>query len=197
MIIQLCGLSGAGKTTLAKAVEKELTIQQFSVEVLDGDDYRKTLCSELGFTKKDRLENLRRIAFVAGRLSKHGIVAIICAINPYEEMRQEIRKTYPNVKTVYVDCSLETLTSRDTKGLYKKALLPQGHPEKLNNLTGVNDPFEAPLYPDLHINTEQQNLIECTQKMVQFILNSFVSPVKNLKPVSVLNPNSARQIVDR
>ena len=196
MIVQLCGLSGAGKTTLAKAVEQKLALEHFSVEVLDGDEYRKTLCSELGFSKEDRLENLRRIAFVARQLSKHGIIAIICAINPYEEMREEIRKNYPNVKTVFVDCSLDTLKVRDTKGLYKKAFLPEGHPEKLKNLTGVNDPFEVPQKPDLYLNTERENLEDCTNKIVQFIRNSFVFPVKNL-PLKFLNNSSSSQRVNR
>ena|SRR5215831_13912846 len=196
MIVQLCGLSGAGKTTLAKAIEKELALEHFSVEVLDGDEYRKTLCSELGFSKKDRIENLRRIAFVARQLSKHGIIAIICAINPYEEMRQEIAENYPNVKTVFVDCPLNTLKIRDTKGLYKKAFLPEGHPEKINNLTGVNDPFEAPLHPDLYINTDEQTLEECTIKVVQFIRNSFVFPVKNL-PLRFLHNNTPGQRMNR
>jgi adenylylsulfate kinase len=196
MIVQLCGLSGAGKTTLAKAVEQELALQQFSVEVLDGDEYRKTLCSELGFSKEDRFENLRRIAFVARQLSKHGIIAIICAINPYEEMRHEIRENYPNVKTIFLDCPLDTLKIRDTKGLYKKAFLPDGHPEKLKNLTGVNDPFETPVRPDLYLNTDKETLEECTNKIVQFIRNSFVFPVKNL-PLKFLHTNTPEQKINR
>lgn len=196
MIVQLCGLSGAGKTTLAKAVEQKLALEHFSVEVLDGDEYRKTLCSELGFSKEHRFENLRRIAFVARQLSKHGIIAIICAINPYEQIRQEIKKNYPNVKTVFIDCPLDTLKIRDTKGLYKKAFLPEGHPEKLNNLTGVNDPFEVPIDPDLHINTDEQTPEECASKIVQLIKNSFVFPVKNL-PLKFLHNNSSSQRMNR
>ncbi|HEY2721176.1 MAG TPA: adenylyl-sulfate kinase [Chitinophagaceae bacterium] len=197
MIIQLCGLSGAGKSTLAKAAEKQLSLQQFSVEILDGDDYRQTLCRELGFSKKDRVENLRRISFVAARLSKHGVIAIICAINPYEEMRQEIRNAYPYVKTVFVDCSLDTLKKRDTKGLYKKAFLPQGHPEKLDNLTGVNDPFDTPHRPDLYLNTERQTIQECTRELVGFISNNFVFPVKNFQRLNTSNQKAAKEIFGR
>lgn len=197
MIIQLCGLSGAGKTTLAKAAEKELAFQQFNVEVLDGDEYRKTLCRELGYSRSDRLENLRRIAFVARQLSKHGIIAIICAINPYDEMRAEIKRTYPKVKTVFVDCPLDTLKTRDPKGLYKKAFLPDEHPEKLKNLTGVNDPFDVPQYPDLYINTEKQSIQECTIQLVQFISKHFVFPVKTVQPADISNQNKAKEIFGR
>src|SRR5258706_6494107 len=121
MIIQMCGLSGSRKSTLARSVEPILRKQKIKVEILDGDEYRQTLCRGLGFSREDRSENLRRMAFVARQLSKHGIVAIICAINPYEEIRREIAANYPDVTTVHIDCSIEILKSRDTKGLYQKA----------------------------------------------------------------------------
>lgn len=169
MIIQLCGLSGTGKTTLAKAAAQTLKIQGSCVEIIDGDEYRQTLCRGLGFSKDDRLENIRRMAFVAGQLSKHGIISIICAINPFKEMRQEISQTYPNVKTIHIDCSIKTLKIRDTKGLYQKAFLPDGHPEKITNLTGINDTFEPPARPDLYINTDKYTIGDCTDKIVFFI----------------------------
>ena len=197
MIIQLCGLSGAGKTTLAKTAEKDLTLQHFSVEVLDGDEYRKSLCKELSFSKKDRFENLRRMAFVARQLSKHGIIAIICAINPYEEMRQEIGVSYPNVKTIHIDCSLETLRCRDTKGLYEKALLPEGHPDRIINFTGVSDPFETPIRPDLYVNTDGYSVEECAFKIVHFIRRSFVFPVKDLHPLGILNEKTTDQVIGK
>lgn len=170
MIIQFCGLSGAGKSTLALAVEADLNSNGIEVEILDGDVYRSTLCNDLGFSKKERMENIRRMAFVAHQLSKHGVVSVICAINPYGEMRSEIAATYPHVKTIFIDCAVETLMMRDTKGLYRKAMLPDGHPEKINNLTGVNDPFERPDKPDLYINTGTETVETCIKKITGFIM---------------------------
>jgi adenylylsulfate kinase len=171
MIIQFCGLSGAGKTTLARATEERLKEHGLPVEIIDGDEYRGTICRNLGFSKQDRCENIRRLAFVAGKLSSHGIVTIICAINPYEEVREEIRKSYPNVKTIHIDCAIPTLQQRDTKGLYRKAFLPDEHPEKIKNLTGVNDPFDIPRRPDLYVNTEHSSIKECADSIANFILH--------------------------
>lgn len=170
MIIQFCGMSGSGKTTLARNVKKALEANNIAVEILDGDEYRKVLCPDLGFSKADRNQNIRRLAFVASKLSAHKVVAIICAINPYDDIRQEIAATYPDVKTVYISCHLDELIRRDTKGLYKKALLPDGHPDKVNNLTGVNDPFEAPQKPDLLIDSGSETIEESTQKLARFIM---------------------------
>ena len=169
MIIQFCGLSGSGKSTLARAAAAALENYGIDVEVIDGDEYRATLCKGLGFSKQDRLENMRRRAFVAAQLSKHGVVTIICAINPYEEMRREIAKTYPGVVTAFIDCSVETLKIRDTKGLYQKAFLPLHHPDRINNLTGINDPFNPPANPDIYLNTNSETIVSCVNKLVSFI----------------------------
>src|SRR5258708_23770666 len=115
MIVKLCGLSGTGKTTLSIINSEMMISHGYKVEVIDGDEYRKTLCNGLGFSKADRIENMRRMAFVAAQLSKHGIIAIICAINPFEEMRQEVIKKYSDVKTIHIDCPIDTLKIRDTK----------------------------------------------------------------------------------
>ena len=169
MIIQFCGLSGSGKSTLARAAESALIKDGIKVEVIDGDEYRATLCKGLGFSRQDRFENVRRMAFVARQLSKHGIVVIICAINPYEEIREEIKNTYPNVITAFIDCSIETLKSRDTKGLYQKAFLPEGDPKRITNLTGINDPFDRPVAPDLYVNTDAKTIKNCATNVVRFI----------------------------
>ena len=169
MIIQFCGLSGSGKTTLALKAKEYFDRKKVHVEIIDGDEYRKVLCADLGFTKKDRETNIRRLSFVADRLSRYDIVPIICAINPYEEIRKEVASTYLNVKTVYIQCSLDELIRRDTKGLYAKALLPDGCPQKIYNLSGVNDPFDIPHNPDLIIETDKETILQSTEKLARFI----------------------------
>jgi len=191
MIIQFCGLSGVGKSTLAACTKKYLSEKGIPVEMIDGDIYRSKLCKDLGFSKKDRQENIRRLGFIASRFSKQGIVSIMSVINPFEETRLELARNYPNVKTIFLDCSLETLFERDTKGLYKRTLLPEGDPNKLTNLTGVNDTFEIPSNPDLYINTGTQAIAECTQLISKFIIKHFCRNFTekagrnaSLKPVS-------------
>ena len=187
MIVQLCGLSGAGKTTLTNHVKERLKARGVKVEIIDGDEYRKTLCRDLGFSREDRLENIRRLAFVASRFSAHGIVAIISAINPYQELRNELKEKYKGVQTVFIDCPLEVLMQRDTKGLYKRALLPPDHPEKLNNLTGVNDPFDVPRAADLTINTCEHTLEESIHMLALFILQRLPAqpqPAGQVSPIS-------------
>lgn len=172
MIILLCGLSGAGKTTIANSVKKRALSYGTPLEIIDGDNYREFLCKDLGFSKADRCENIRRLGFVASRLSGHGIVSIISAINPYHAVREELANAYEHVKTVYVDCPVTELVNRDTKGLYKRAMLPDGHPDKLRNLTGINDPFEAPMSPDLHLRTNEKSIAACTNELFNFILQT-------------------------
>jgi len=172
MVILLCGLSGAGKTTLANSVKHKLEESGTNTEIIDGDEYRKMLFKELSFSKNDRFENIRRLGFIASKFSARGIVTIISAINPYAEIRNELKETYPNVKTVFVDCSVEKLIDRDTKGLYKRALLPEDHPDKLFNLTGINDQFDIPVAPDLYLNTGKMDINECTFLLFHFITNN-------------------------
>lgn len=156
LFIQLTGLSGSGKSTIANGVKKLLESNGFRVEVIDGDIYRKKLCPDLGFSKEDRHENIRRLGFVSNKFAVNGIISILAAINPYEEIRKELSDFGAHVKTVWIDCDLDMLVKRDTKQLYKKAMLPDDHPDKLNNLTGVNDPYELPENPSLIINTSNE-----------------------------------------
>ena len=169
MIIQFCGLSGSGKTTLASQTKKYFNHKNINIENIDGDEYRKVLSADLGFTKEDRNTNIRRLAFVASRLAEYQIIPIICAINPYESVRKEVIASYHDVKTIYIKCSLEELIRRDTKGLYARALFPDNHPDKITNLSGINDPFEIPANPDLVIETDKQTIETCTQQLVNFI----------------------------
>ena len=170
ILIQLTGLSGSGKSTISAGVNKMLVNDGYRVEVIDGDVYRKKLCRDLGFSKKDRNENIRRLGFVANLLARNEVIVIVAAINPYEEIRQEISDYGSHVKTVWINCDLDTLIKRDSKELYKKALLPDGHPDKINNLTGINDPFEIPGNTDLIINTDVETEKESIQKLYDFII---------------------------
>lgn len=170
LLIQLTGLSGSGKTTIAYRAKNDLQKMGISTEVVDGDEFRKHLCKGLSFSKPDRIENIRRLGIVGNLLAKNGIISIISAINPYETARNELKQFGSHVKTVWIYCSLNKLIQRDPKGLYKKALLPDGHPEKVTNLTGINDPFEEPSQPDLVIDTTKETEKESTARLLEFIL---------------------------
>jgi adenylylsulfate kinase len=166
MFIQMTGLSGAGKTTLAKAVEKKLKAKGFKVEVIDGDEYRTGLCSDLGFSEEDRNTNIRRLGFVGKVLSRNNVVTIMSAINPYEKLRNELRLTC-GAKTVYISCPVETCIERDVKGLYKKAIAGE-----IENFTGISDPFEEPPFADLVIETNELSLEASVEKLEQFIIKN-------------------------
>lgn len=170
LLIQLTGLSGAGKSTIAKMTKDILIKKGMKTEILDGDEFRKTLCKDLSFTKNDRIENIMRLGVVGNLLARNGIITVLAAINPYEEARNELKNYGPHVKTVLIECDLDILISRDTKDLYKKALLPDGHPDKINNLTGVNDPFERPAQPDLIIDSGKSSAESCAEKLADFIM---------------------------
>lgn len=172
MILLLSGLSGAGKSTLSGKVKIQLAKIGIDTEIIDGDEYRSIICKDLSFSKADRIENIRRLGFIASKFSPRGIVSIISAISPYNEIREELVNTYENVKIVHIDCPLKKLIERDTKGLYKRALLPAGHPQKIYNLTGINDDYEIPVNPDLYINTDESNLEMCVNALSSFVFNN-------------------------
>ena len=175
IFIQLTGLSGAGKTTLASNVKAMLLELKYKAEVIDGDVYRQTLCKDLGFSKADRMENIRRLGTLAILLARQKVITLMAAINPYESVRQELKSQYDFVYTVFVDCDLETLIQRDTKGLYRRAMLPTGHPEKINNLTGIDDPFELPENPDLIIDTHKTSEEDSSRILLEYILSQLQS----------------------
>lgn len=156
------GLPSAGKSTLAQLVAAELRSRGRAVEVLDGDVVRTHLCKGLGFSKEDRDENIRRIGFVCGLLSRHGVAAIAAAISPYRAIRDEIRASIGNFVEIYVKASVETCAQRDVKGLYKKALAGE-----IKNFTGVNDPYEPPLNPELTLETEKESPEQSTARIVR------------------------------
>jgi adenylylsulfate kinase len=165
LFIQMTGLSGSGKTTLSRAVAEKLHKEGYKVELIDGDEYRTELCNDLGFSKEDRNQNIRRLGFVGKVLARNNVVAIMAAINPYQEIRNEVKQLGPFVKTVHMDCDIETLIDRDPKGLYKRALSGE-----IKNFTGISDPFERPEDPDLIINTADESLEESVERLYGFII---------------------------
>ncbi|HET7897103.1 MAG TPA: adenylyl-sulfate kinase [Flavisolibacter sp.] len=169
VIIQMTGLSGAGKSTLAHCLKEALSELKIAIEVIDADVYRQSVCRDLGFSAADRRENIRRLARIADQHRRAGTLAVIAAINPYADVRKEISQQF-GAKTVWVKCGLPTLIQRDTKGLYRKALLPDNHPQKIRNLSGINDPYEATEQADLIIDTEKASINSSTKRLLDFVL---------------------------
>lgn len=150
-ILWFTGLSGAGKSTLTAIVAAELRRRGVHVEPLDGDEIRKNLSKGLGFSKEDRDANIRRLGFVAKLIARSGGCAITAAISPYREVRDEVRRGAPRFCEVFCDCPVQVLAERDPKGLYEKALRGE-----IKNFTGVDDPYEPPLDPELHLYTNRE-----------------------------------------
>ena len=151
-VLWLTGLPGSGKTTIAKLVQGHVSSVGMPVEVLDGDEVRKNLSPELGFSKQDRETHARRVVYISKLLSRNGITTVVALISPYREFRQYARDTIgKNFLEVWVKASEELCRKRDPKGLYKKA--QEG---KVTNLTGPQDPYEPPLNPELVVDTENE-----------------------------------------
>lgn len=145
------GLSGAGKTTAARLLEGRLRAGRARVQLLDGDAVRARLSPDLGFSRKDRDEHVRRIGFVCEMLSSNGVVAIAAAISPYRAARDEVRGRIGHFVEVYMECPVEVLIERDVKGLYKKALAGE-----IPSFTGISDPYEPPLAPEVTIHSGRE-----------------------------------------
>ena len=159
--IWLTGLSGAGKSTVANELYGHLKGRGKRVEILDGDVIRTNLSKGLGFSKEDRDTNIRRIGFVSKLLTRNGVTVIVAAISPYREVRDEIRDEIGDFIEVFVGCPLDELVKRDVKGLYAKALAGE-----LPNFTGVSDPYEEPLNPEVTLNTDNESVEESTSKVL-------------------------------
>jgi sulfate adenylyltransferase/3'-phosphoadenosine 5'-phosphosulfate synthase len=158
LVIWLTGLSGAGKSTIAARLDHELRLLGRTVTVLDGDGVRTHLSKGLGFSKEDRDTNIRRIGYVAGLVAAHGGVAITAAISPYREVRDEVRAATAGFVEVYVRCSMDELVRRDAKGLYAKALRGE-----IANFTGVSDPYEEPLHPEVTVDSGEETVEESVE----------------------------------
>lgn len=163
-ILWFTGLSGSGKSTLATYIAPILKQQGCKVEILDGDEVRENLSKGLGFSKEDRDTNIRRIGYVAGLLSRNGVVAITAAISPYKDVRNEVRAKTTNFVEVYAECPIDVLEERDTKGLYKKAKAGI-----IKNFTGISDPYEAPEKADIVVKTHEESIEQSAQKILDYL----------------------------
>ena len=158
------GLSSSGKTTAARLLATRLRAAGVRVEVLDGDVVRTRLSKGLGYTKEDRDENIRRIGFVCELLARNGVVVLVSAISPYRTVRDEVRSRIPDFVEVYMECPLDVLIARDVKGLYKKALAGE-----LAHFTGVSDPYEPPLSPEVIIRSDRETPEQGVEKVWQVL----------------------------
>lgn len=154
------GMSGAGKSTLSEIIVKRLREGGAKVEVLDGDVVRTNLSQGLGFSREDRDTNVRRIGFVAELLSRNGVIAVVAAISPYRDTREEVKRRIVNFIEVFVDAPVEVLAERDVKGLYRKALAGE-----VGQFTGVSDPYEPPLAPDVAVHSDRESIEESADKI--------------------------------
>ena len=167
-LIWLTGLSGAGKTTLALRLEHYFFCKGYKVFILDGDNMRNGLCTDLGFTEPDRKENLRRVGEVAKLMLDAGLIVISAFISPKEEDRVAIKNIVGEQRfiEVYVNCSLEVCEGRDVKGLYAKArrgIIP--------NFTGISAPYDKPLCPNIELHTSEETVEESVQRLIKLVEN--------------------------
>jgi len=168
-IIWMTGLSGSGKSTIAKEIEKKLFLKNYNVFVLDGDNLRMGINRGLGFSTEDRTENIRRAAEVAKLLTQAGFIVIVSLISPYISERKKARDIRPEIfKEIFIKASIDECKKRDVKGLYSKAIKGE-----IENFTGISSPYEDPKSPDLILNTENESIAESVKKLENFIIKEF------------------------
>jgi adenylyl-sulfate kinase len=163
-VLWLTGLSGAGKSTVAAKLEPALAERGHRVELLDGDEVRTNLCQGLGFSRADRDTNVARIGYVAAKLSHHGVAVLVAAISPYRQARDRVRSAADNFVEVHVAAPVATCAERDPKGLYAKALAGE-----IQHFTGVSDPYEPPLRPEIVLHTEAESVDESVQQVLAWL----------------------------
>jgi adenylylsulfate kinase len=172
-VVWLEGLSGSGKTTLSREVGSQLRAAGWKVEVLDGDEMRRMFSPELGFSRKDREFHARRVSYVARMLARAGVAVLVAMITPYETSRQAARsEVSARFAEVWLKCPIEVCQQRDPKGIYKRT--QEGG---VARMTGVDDPFEEPLNPDLVVDTSTASVSECAQRILSCLRSAgFVGP---------------------
>jgi adenylylsulfate kinase len=164
-VVWLTGLSGSGKSTICRAVREELLKQGARVAILDADEVRKNLCQDLGYTAADRKLNLLRISYVAKLLAEQDVIVLVAAIAPYQEVRQEIRRSHARFIEVFVNAPLGVCEQRDPKGLYGKA-----RAGLISNFTGISDPYEPPGNPDVECRTDIEEIEDSCKKVLRAII---------------------------
>ena len=166
-ILWFTGLSASGKSTIANAVEEELYKRSIKTYLLDGDNVRHGLNKDLGFSELDRVENIRRIGEVSKLFVDAGLITLTAFISPFKSDRQIAKSlvSYDEFIEVFVDTPLEVCESRDPKGLYKKA-----RDGAIKNFTGIDSPYEAPIEPQIHIQTDQLNIMQCVDKVIDYLI---------------------------
>jgi adenylyl-sulfate kinase len=170
-VLWLTGLSGAGKSTVAAKLAPALAERGHRVELLDGDEVRTNLCQGLGFSRADRDTNIARIGYVAGKLAKHGVAVLVAAISPYRQARDRVRASVDQFVEVHVAAPVGVCAERDPKGLYAKALAGQ-----LPNFTGVSDPYEPPLDPEIVLHTEAESVDDSVHQVLAWLETNQLPP---------------------
>ena len=168
VVVWFTGLPASGKTTIANGVAERLRAEGYRVEVLDGDWVRRTINPDAGFTREERRRHLLRVAWIARLLARNGVVVLCSFVSPYRDVRAEVRRIVeeegiPFVE-VYVKCSLEECIRRDPKGLYKRALRGE-----IPHFTGISDPYEEPVNPELVIDTEHDSIEVNVDKVYSYV----------------------------
>ena len=171
LVIWLTGLSGAGKSTLARSLSEKLSTAGHRVELLDGDEVRENLSRGLGFSKEDRDTNVRRIGFVARLLARNAVVVLVAAISPYRQSRDDVRRSIENdgIRFIeaFVRCPIDRLVERDLKGLYVRALTGE-----IANFTGISDPYEEPLFPDVVVDSSAESIEQSAGKILSLLVET-------------------------
>jgi adenylylsulfate kinase len=169
--IWFTGLSGAGKTTISQAVAVRIDCHwhalRTEVVILDGDRIRQTITTNLGFSPEDRAENIRQIGKIAHKLTLEGSIVLVAAIAPYRYLRDELREQIGAFVEVYVNASLSVCEARDTKGLYRRARAGE-----IQHFTGIDDPYEAPLNPEIICDTDRESIEESVDKVINYLIEN-------------------------
>ena len=173
LVIWLTGLPSSGKTTLAEVLASTLKESDLPVEILDGDEVRRTISADLGFSAKDRREHAMRVVYLSKLLIRNGINVIVPLISPYRETRDYARRELEDFLEVYVSCPVEECIRRDVKGLYALALRGE-----IIEFTGVSDPYEAPESPEVTVRTDLHSIAECSQQILKVVSDRMPQAVK-------------------